>query len=570
MKLRLKLLLILASLWALVFVSIYFYSHHTLTKDYIRLEQHELVDSIQQTNKTLMNILSSVKLISADWAQWDDAYKFMQDKNLNFIKSNMEFTSFENSKINLILFYTNEGGFFYGKNYDLTSKKFIPIPRDFLDLLEKQKNYTLIDDTKGRFGILKTNEGYVVLSAQPILTSKGTGPKAGILIMGYFFTEAQLEKLSEIVNLQVNLYTLPLLTNADPLLKQANKSLLENQPYFLYVTSKSKIDGFTFIRDIEKKPIGILKVTQERSLYNQGLETIQRYLTIIVVIGLLFIAATWVLVKKFILDRIINISDEIITINQKSDFSHRIDMKGSDELTNMVIAFNALMEIIELTQEQLKYRIFLRTEELQRLSLLNKNLYSEVTEQRENENKFRSEEKTLRQMAYYDSLTGLPNRLYFHEIMQKILTKSTHDGSNFALLFIDVDHFKNINDSYGHDIGDKYLAHLGNQLRQSIKYSDIAARIGGDEFLVCLNNVRGKELISHITEKILKNISTPLSIDNLVLSPSISIGISCYPQDGLTLEDLEKHADLAMYYAKKKSGNAFCHYSEMHQDSLVT
>ncbi|EKD70465.1 MAG: sensory box/GGDEF family protein [uncultured bacterium] len=569
MKLRLKLLLILASIWALISVSIFIYSKHTLMNNYLKLERHETIDSIQQTNKTLNNILYAIKLLNVDWSQWDDAYHFMKNKNANFIQSNMAFTSFENAKINLILFYSNDGTFFYGENYDLTKKKFIAIPRDFLDLLESQKTY-IQDNENGKAGILKTREGYVVLSAQPILTSQGKGPKAGTLIMGYFLTDKQIGKLAEIVNTDVHFFPLPIANNNDPFLKQASTSLKQGEPYFIIPANNKIIYGYTLVNDIDKNPIGILRITKPRMLFNQGITTIHSYLVIIVFIGLIFILAMWYLVKTFIVDRIITISDKIIEINTKSDFSERIKVGGNDELNKMGAAFNSLMEIIELTQEQLKYRIFLRTEELSHLSQLNKNLFKEVGMQREIELKLRAEEKNLRQMAYYDTLTGLPNRFYYHEIFQKILDKSMRDGTNFAIFFIDADDFKNINDTYGHDIGDKYLIYIAQQLKESIKDSDVVARFAGDEFIICVNNIRGKQLIDKVAEKILETLSIPANIDGYHISSSFSIGISVCPQDGGTIEDLEKHADLAMYYAKKQPGNTFFYYDEMHQDTLTT
>lgn len=269
------------------------------------------------------------------------------------------------------------------------------------------------------------------------------------------------------------------------------------------------------------------------------------------------------MLKVFVLDRVIDVNKQLTAISTDSRFNKRIKIAGHDELNNMVKTMNTMMEIIELTQEQLKYRIFLRTEELERLSKLNKNMYSEMSKQKEVESKLRAGEKMLRHLAYYDMMTDLPNRLFFNEILQKLLAKSNRDGSGIVVLFIDIDKFKSINDTYGHATGDKFLIHIAQKLKSAIKESDTAARLAGDEFIACLTNIRGKSLINSVVEKILKEISVPLKIDELEIQSTFSIGISIYPEDGENIEALEKHADLAMYYSKNMPGNTYYFYDEV-------
>ena len=419
-------------------------------------------------------------------------------------------------------------------------------------------------------GLLKCPEGYVILSSFPILNSKGKGTPAGTLVIGRFLDDSQLVKLSQITNIQAHIFTLPLKPK-DTDMQTAFSYLTQNTtPYYVAVANLDSIFGYTFIRDVNNKPIGILRINQNRDFYNEGMQTINRYLIIIISIGIIFLISLWYLLKIFILDRLISVSDQLIRINEESKFSTRLKVSGHDELSHMVDAINSLMEIIELTQEQLKYRIFLRTEELEHLSQSNKTLYSEMTRQKEIEASLRQDESLLRQMAYYDSLTGLPNRLYFNEMLLKIINNAIRQGGNFAVLYLDADKFKNINDVYGHDVGDKFLKHAAQQLRSSIKDTDIAARMAGDEFIICLCDIKDKDLIDSICKKILTSTALPLTINNAAVSSSFSIGISLYPQDGTTIEELEKHADLAMYYAKKRKSNAYYYYSDIENITPVT
>lgn len=553
----------------MISLAIYVYSKSTLINDYLALEKKEMVNDIKQTRKTFNSLMSSLNLINNDWSQWDDAYHFMQNKNNAFVKSNLAFTTFENAKINLILFFDNKRKLFYGLNYDLNNKKFSPIPQDLLAYLESDKSFTKhVRSDSNKTGILKTKEGYVVLSSLPILTSEGKGPILGALVMGYFFTDRQLEQLSDIVNMQVNFFPLPL-NYPNKSLASAYATLKNGAEYYIAAKDTNNIYGFTLINDINNNPIGILRIASPQSIYNQGLSTINRYLAITLSVGLLFIAAIWYLLRIFVLDRIISVSRQVVDISSQNAFSQRIKISGKDEIENMVEAINSLMEIIDLTEEQLKYRIFLRTEELGRLSQLNKNLYTEMDRQKDVTVKLRQGEKILKQMAYYDALTSLPNRLFFHEIFQKMLIKSKCDRTNMAILFLDADKLKGINDKYGHARGDKFLRYTAQQLKKSISENDIVARLAGDEFIICITDVKGKSDINRIAETVLKNISMPLKVDDIEIKSTFSIGISIYPIDGSTIEELEKHADLAMYYAKKQPGNAYCYYGDIVKEILT-
>lgn len=157
--------------------------------------------------------------------------------------------------------------------------------------------------------------------------------------------------------------------------------------------------------------------------------------------------------------------------------------------------------------------------------------------------------------ANYDLLTGLPNRrLFLDRLMQDV--KHAERGNNqLALLFIDLDRFKEANDSFGHDAGDLLLRRVADRLRAYVRETDTVARLGGDEFVVILKNVGNAEHIKRVTEKILKGLSTPFEIYTHHIDISSSIGVAIYPQDASIPDDLIKYADQAMYTAKSAGRN---------------
>lgn len=163
-------------------------------------------------------------------------------------------------------------------------------------------------------------------------------------------------------------------------------------------------------------------------------------------------------------------------------------------------------------------------------------------------------------LAYYDSITSLPNRLYFVEELNNIYENIDEEESFFAVLLLDLDRFKHINDTLGHHVGDQILKLLGNRLSDIIKDGDIVARTGGDEYYILLNNLINSEEAIIIANNILEDFKHPYFIRDYELYLSTSIGISIYPEGGLDTQTMLKNADLALYKAKENGGNSYYLY----------
>jgi len=184
-----------------------------------------------------------------------------------------------------------------------------------------------------------------------------------------------------------------------------------------------------------------------------------------------------------------------------------------------------------------------------------------VTDKKNAQKYLLQQKEQLAHQAHHDSLTGLPNRLLFNDRLTKSIEKSKRHSTKMALLFIDLDHFKEINDSLGHDIGDEVLIKITQRLNKVIRKEDTLARLGGDEFTVILEDLSQGQNASLIAQKIIKSLAKPLNIENNKLYVSSSIGISLYPEDGDNSKNLLKYADSAMYKAKDEGRNNFQFYS---------
>jgi len=159
-------------------------------------------------------------------------------------------------------------------------------------------------------------------------------------------------------------------------------------------------------------------------------------------------------------------------------------------------------------------------------------------------------------LAYHDPLTGLPNRAYLKEEFGRLLNLAKRNNKKIAVLYLDLDNFKMVNDTLGHENGDKLLITIAHRLKKVLRKSDFISRIGGDEFIILLYDVKNKSAIKEIINKILNVLKEPICIKQTPIYPTFSIGCAVYPDDSINMEELLKFADIAMYEAKNKGKNS--------------
>lgn len=172
-------------------------------------------------------------------------------------------------------------------------------------------------------------------------------------------------------------------------------------------------------------------------------------------------------------------------------------------------------------------------------------------------------EMTLEFKANYDVLTGLPNRISFYDRMAHVMALTKRQKKTFALMLLDLDFFKEVNDNFGHDTGDSLLREAAKRLKNCVRESDTVARLGGDEFTIILNCVVDKDSVLSVARKIINTISEPYILNGNQCSIGVSIGICLYPNDGCDIDTLIKKADIAMYQAKKLGRNTHHLYNHI-------
>ena len=243
---------------------------------------------------------------------------------------------------------------------------------------------------------------------------------------------------------------------------------------------------------------------------------------------------------------ILDILQTMRSVSKEKKYSLRVAKQSEDELGALAEGFNEMLEQIQLRDAELEKELALRS---------------------------RAEEQ-IHRLAYYDSLTGLPNRTFFQKLMGNALSLSARNKQTMAVMFMDLDNFKRINDTLGHAVGDQLLQAIPNVVVKCIRKSDIFARyredeimrsmsrLGGDEFVVLLNAINQSEDAAIIARRIINEMIKPFSIGGDEVYCSASIGIAIYPHDGEDVGSLLKSADMAMYHAKAEGRNNFQFFEE--------
>ena len=222
------------------------------------------------------------------------------------------------------------------------------------------------------------------------------------------------------------------------------------------------------------------------------------------------------------------------------------DVEGLAGQTNEE-ALELLTAGMEATLEE---QIQARTHEL---LVINRQLKEEIEERKR-------AEKTIRHMAYYDTLTELPNRVMLEERLKAEISRAERGGESFAVLFVDLDRFKTINDTLGHGAGDLLLKSVAQRLRKCLRQYDVLSRFGGDEFVILLPRITNPKHVSMVARRIVETLKIPFKLESRKLYITLSIGIAHYPQDSKDHGTLLKYADIAMYKAKDLGRNNFQFY----------
>jgi diguanylate cyclase (GGDEF)-like protein len=314
---------------------------------------------------------------------------------------------------------------------------------------------------------------------------------------------------------------------------------------FIHINHEGEQIGVVYLRSN-------IKAVHERLLW---------FLGIVVAVLLVSLLVTLVLstrLQRIITDPLLRLSAIARQIRNEKNYSLRATGEGRDELGSLITDFNTMLDEIQSRDDelrenrnQLEERVMQRTREL------------EIANSKLATSKEQAEAVAIRMQyhAHHDALTGLPNRILLDDRITTELAHARRNQGMVAVLFLDLDRFKIINDSLGHAVGDQLLRVIARRLGKCVREEDTVARLGGDEFMVLLPNISGSSDAGRIARKVIDCLVDPISCNGHQLHITTSVGISIYPYDGTDSETLIKHADISMYRAKELGRNKTVYFT---------
>jgi diguanylate cyclase (GGDEF)-like protein len=266
----------------------------------------------------------------------------------------------------------------------------------------------------------------------------------------------------------------------------------------------------------------------------------------------------WFVIKRIkmlnLLVTKINTSD---TATQYRYIEH-IEIDGNDEISSLAQKINIIIDSVQKTWQAVEQH---NEQRLQDLQNSNRSLQRKIIERKAIEKKLASHREGLTQLAHYDNLTGLPNRIFFNEILNKSISHAKRHKRILAILIINLDSFSTINTTLGHIVGDQVLKEMAARFSNALRGEDILARLDGDEFIILLNDIGKPKFASTVASKLLNACALPLT-SNSQLSLTASIGICVYPNDGTSLETLLQNLNTALDAAKRAGGHDYQFYTK--------
>ena len=285
-----------------------------------------------------------------------------------------------------------------------------------------------------------------------------------------------------------------------------------------------------------REQIGTITMHMDLS---QAYRDLLKQIGIVLLIGLFILAAVSTLLTKLqetITLPLLALTNVMRKVSKEGDLTPRANPSSQDEIGELASVFNHMID-------ELSHREY--------------SLHQELKERRRIEAR-------LSQIAHYDSVTHLPNRHSFNGQIDRALLNHKYDHEKFALMYIDLDNFKYVNDTFGHHVGDLLLARIAERLRKSLRQEDFVARLGGDEFVIIMSDFTDNAQISAVAGKVLAALKTPFSLEGHETFIGASIGITICPDNGKDRETLQRQADNAMYQAKNLGKNNFQFYHAGH------
>jgi diguanylate cyclase (GGDEF)-like protein/PAS domain S-box-containing protein len=605
---RLGIVLAVVSLSAALLLVQSFAAWDVVSGTFAALEHRQGERAIDQALEAIEADLNELAIASHDYAVWDDAVNFVATRDPRFINSNLTAEALTNLRVDFVWMTDKQGADILSMQRDVAHEPVLRIGADVDAIAAIRSDLARLLAHPGapaRSRLFQTRRGLLAVSVNPILRSHGQGASAGTLVFGRLMDHAAILRAQTTSQLPLRLY---LATDSLAALPAAARSLWSapsgGPDRVLVPTSESLLSGFVLLRDVKGAPAALVATSVSRSLASFGRHTGRTLVFIFSCVVAVF--ATIVMVLLLYLQR-------IGEARAASERRYRAVITQAhetillvDTVTRRILEANPAAtstlgfshkELVEMDIDQLFYacdgdvlkpayaelhvtssadrtllirgksKDFIDVEVTASPLVIDERdvtslVLRDVSARRQAERKLVDNQDRLAYLAHHDMLTGLLNRLGLEHCLPETLDSARQLGTCAAFLYIDLDHFKKVNDLHGHACGDKLLQLAADRLRRCLASDDRIVRMGGDEFVVIASQLRDPAHAEVIAARLRDEIAVPFDIDSKHFKVTASIGVSVFPEHGADYEILLKNADIALYESKEAGRDAYTIFTE--------
>jgi len=564
---------------------------------FLHLEQEAAHHSLDQVLNAFRADLDHLSVSVRDYARWNDAYTYSLDRNDRFTQSNLAPESLDNIGVDVVWMLDTADREILSLALNTSGRQQIERPAnpEIVDVLRQHLRQIKASrgDSKPLGRLLQTPHGLMAFAVHDILPTGGKGRSRGTLVFGRFIDAKELAHVREISQLPVQLHRTARSVQRLPADVVAMWSAGPRSPgRMLRPSDEENMEAYALLRDVDGASAAIVETNLERTLLEFGQNTL-RYLMLLIsaVVVLVAVVVAWLLLRMEKAWRAQAASERryraVITQAQDTmllaDAADRKILEANPAATTtlgypeaelLVRSIDELFvvndggtvrpvqpELYAATLSDLALQVRCHDGQLldvevsaSPLTIDGREVISfvlrDVSARKNAERALVDNQQRLSQVVHHDALTGLLNRMGLQNRLRDVIEQAERTKRPVAFLYLDIDHFKKINDLHGHACGDRLLQMVADRLRSSVCAADIVVRMGGDEFVVIATGVRDLNAANVIAGRIREKLAVAFEVDGREISVTSSVGVSVYPDHGADYEVLLKNADIALYEAK--------------------
>lgn len=485
---------------------VFLVSRFALLNGFARLESESSRENIHHLQNGLQNEQSQLEIMARDYAQWDQTYQFMETRNSDYVRTELTSDTFKIIHINLFVLFDVDGQIVMSKS----TGGWTPSAQDLQAIGAAQKARVGSARNVPIKGVLDIDGRLLLVAYQPILTSQGSGKPRGTLVMAREFDQRVISSLARSIGFPVWLEPGGAISTTD-----GSEVVWTDGTNSSRIESDATMLDYVVVRDLYGKPDRLLVGRTTRLLYLEGKKQSRLFWGLLMLAGGVYCGVLFFFVDEVLVTRISRLSNEVAKITVSGDLSLRLNPGGSDELSRLARGVNSMLGAIQKAKVEL-----LQAQE------------------------------SLRFHAEHDALTGVRNRRAIRDVLRKELARCRRERNTLGVILADVDHFKKINDHYGHAAGDAVLVAVVQRIAATLRSYDVVGRYGGEEFLIIAPGC-DLDLAHKLAERVREAVGNEaIDLGNQSLTISLSLGVTLGTPDS-DPEFLVEQADSAMYRAKR-------------------